>query len=97
MIPAMRVVASTGATRLIQAKGGSLYVWPHRARCCGAVTMLRTSSRPPGGKTFRVVAEDGFELHLPAGLARLPEELHLEVRRCPRRVEAYWNGCAWVD
>jgi hypothetical protein len=38
---------------------------------------------------------DGFELHVPADL-RLPAELHLEARRFPRRVEAYWNGCAWV-
>ena len=46
--------------------------------------------------TFRQLATDGFELYVPAGLARLPEELHLEVQRFPRRVEAYWNGCAWL-
>jgi hypothetical protein len=33
---------------------------------------------------------------VPASLARLPDELHVEVRRFPRRVEAYWNGCAWI-
>jgi hypothetical protein len=26
----------------------------------------------------------------------LPDELHLEARRFPRRIEAYWNGCAWI-
>jgi hypothetical protein len=92
----MRVIASSEATGLIHATGGRLYVWPHRPRCCGAVTVLRTSSRPPRGTTFRQLAVDGFDLHVPAGLARLPEELHLEVRRFPRRVEAYWNGCAWL-
>jgi len=92
----MRVIASPEAAGLIRATGGRIYVWPHRARCCGAVTVLRASSRPPHGMTFRPVAEDGYELNLPAGLGRLPEELHLELRRFPRRVEAYWNGCAWV-
>ena len=93
----MRVVATAEAGRLIRAAGGGLYVWPHRARCCGAVTVLRTSTRPPAGKAFRRVAgaADGFELHVPEDL-RLPAELHLEARRFPRRVEAYWNGCAWV-
>lgn len=93
----MRVIASGSAARLIEETGGSLYVWPTRPRCCGAVKVLRTSHRPPRGKTFRRVAEAaGLELYVPAGLARLPDELHLELRRFPRRVEAYWNGCAWV-
>jgi hypothetical protein len=26
----------------------------------------------------------------------MPDELHLEVRRYPRRVEPYWNGGASV-
>ena len=38
----------------------------------------------------------GFELFLPRTLARLPEELQIEARRFPRRIEAYWDGCAWV-
>ncbi len=93
----MRVVASEPAARLIEESGGRLYVWPSRPRCCGAVTLLRTSSTPPTGAQFRLAASTGrFELLVPSGLARLPEELHLEVRRFPRRVEAYWNGCAWV-
>jgi hypothetical protein len=92
----MHVIASSQAAALIQATGGRLYVWPHRGRCCGGVTVLRTASRPPHGMAFRPLATDGFELYVPAGLARLPEELHFEVQRFPRRVEAYWNGCAWL-
>jgi hypothetical protein len=93
----MRVVASAPAARLIDESGGRLYVWPTRPRCCGAVTTLRTSSTPPKGAEFRLAAVgDGFDVFVPAGLARLPEELHLESRRFPRRVDAYWNGCAWV-
>ena len=93
----MRVVVSDPAVDLIAARGGRLYVWLKKGRCCGALTTLATSSEPPGGKEFSLAAADErLELYVPAGLAGLPEELHLDVRRFPRRVEAYWNGCAWV-
>jgi hypothetical protein len=35
-------------------------------------------------------------VHLPRGLTRLRDELHIELRRFPRRLESYWDGCAWV-
>ncbi len=93
----MRLVVSDPAAELIDERGGRLYVWPRKARCCGALTTLATSSQPPQRQEFRrVPASERFELFLPARLARLPDELHLETRRFPRRVEAYWNGCAWV-
>ena len=37
-----------------------------------------------------------FELFLPAGLGELPHTLEIEYRRFPKRIEAFWNGCAWV-
>lgn len=93
----MRVVVSDPAADLIKEHGGRLYVWLKKGRCCGAFTTLATCSEPPRGKEFsRTAADEGFELYLPAGLTRLPDELHLDVRRFPRRVDAYWNGCAWV-
>ena len=68
-----------------------------RARCCGGTTTLASSGEPPAGVEFRRVSSgDGIEVFLPAQLGRLPDELHVEARRFPRRVEAYWNGCAWV-
>jgi len=93
----MRVVVSEPARRLIAERGGRLYVRTNRSRCCGGgVTRLVTSSEPSAGVEFRRAVEaDGFELFLPARLARLPDELHVEVRR-RSRVEAFWNGCAWV-
>jgi hypothetical protein len=46
---------------------------------------------------FRRAAVDELELYLPATLGRLPDELHLELRgRRRKRVEAYWDGCAFV-
>ena len=97
MIREMRVVVSEPAAQVIEEQGGRLYVWLKRARCCGSLTTLEAASSAPPGKEFRPV-EGGanFELFLPAHLSRLPDELHLEVRRRPHRIEAYWNGCAWV-
>jgi hypothetical protein len=93
----MRVVASQPAVDLITERGARLYVWLARSRCCGAVTRLAASPTPPDGREFRRSgATDLFELYLPAGLDREPAELHVETRRFPRRIEAYWNGCGWV-
>jgi hypothetical protein len=93
----MRVVASDQAAELIAERGGRLYVWLTKGSCCGAVMTLAAASEPKPGKEFRAVAvTDRFELYVPSALARLPDELHLEVRRFPRRIEAYWDGCAWV-
>jgi len=93
----MRVVVSESAGELIQARGGRLYVWLKRAQCCRSVTTLATASEPPVERTFRRVESGGpFELYLPTGLVRLPDELHLDVGRRRRRVEAYWDGCVWV-
>jgi hypothetical protein len=93
----MRVVASDPAAALIKERGGRVYVWLKKGRCCGGVTTLGTSSEPPRRKEFvRVEADEQFELYLDARIPRLPDELHFELRRFPRRVEAYWNNCAWV-
>jgi hypothetical protein len=93
----VRVVASEPALELIAEQGGRLYVWPQKARCCGGLTTLVTACEPPPGKEFRRAETcDRFELYLPAGLAPLPDELHVEAHRFPRRIESYWNGCAWV-
>jgi hypothetical protein len=93
----MRIVVSDPAAELIGERGGRLYVWPRRALCCGAVTRLTAASEPRPDTAFRRVdGGNDVELYVPEGLNPLPEELHLEVRRFPRRIEAYWNGCAWV-
>jgi hypothetical protein len=94
----MRVLASAQAAAMIQEEGGRLYVWLKRRRCCGAVTTLAASTEPPASKDFRLVDRGAdFELYIPSALTHVPEELHLDLRRFPRRVEAYWNGCAWVS
>jgi hypothetical protein len=93
----MRVIAPDPAVQLIEQRGGRLFVWPTRSRCCGALARLESSTEPPPNRVFRQVdAGSAFELFLPERLVSLPEELHVAIRRFPRRVEAYWNGCAWI-
>jgi len=93
----MRLVVSDAAADLIREHGGRLYVSVRRSRCCRGVQTLSTACDQPAGGEFRRVAEnDGLEVYVPAHLSPLPDELHVDVGRFPRRVEAFWNGCAWV-
>jgi hypothetical protein len=92
----MRVVVTERAGELIDSAGGRLYVWIRRGRCCGNAT-LRASTTAPRDRQFRRAATSTrFDLFLPSGLSRFPDELHIDARRFPTRVEAYWDGCAWV-
>ena len=94
----MRLVAPDSAVDFIQEHGGRLYIWTRRNRCCGGgFSTLGAATEAPLKIEFRRADQQaGLELYVPAALGRLPDELHVEGRRFPRRVEAYWNGCAWV-
>ena len=92
----MRIVVSPHAAEAIEEQGGRLYVWPERSRCCGGTTTLAASTSPPAKRDFRLEASVGFELYVPTRLTRLPDELHVDARGRSRRIQAYWNGCAWV-
>jgi hypothetical protein len=92
----VRVVASPEALGFVSERGGRLFVWTRTQRCCHGVTRLEAATEPPPQRRFRRVPADGLELYLPAGLDRLPDELVVEARGRRRRVEAYWDGCAWV-
>ena len=93
----MHVVASDEAREVIAERGGRLYVSVTSTRCCHPVQTLEAKTDVSHPDTFRSLGDDaGFELLVPANLARLPEELVVEARRFPRRVEAFWDGCAWV-
>ena len=93
----MRLVVSRPASDLTAEQGGRLFVWVTRNGSCVGGTRLKTATSPPAGKEFRRLESSAdFELYLPLFLTRLPDELHVEARRFPRRVESYWDGCAWV-
>ena len=92
----MRVIASPEAVELVHLRGGRLFVWTKRGRCCGAgLTWLEASIENPGGRDFERI-DAPFDLYVALG-GHGPEELHVDAcGRRRRRVEAYWNGCAWV-
>lgn len=89
----MELLASDAVVDWVRARGGALYVWPRKARCCGGTVELRASTEQPD-KVFRRVEARGIELYLTVGLPD-PESLHIEVSR-RGRVRAFWNGLAWV-
>ncbi len=93
----MRVVASDDARELIGRCGGRLYVSIKSQRCCHPVQTLATATAVSDPERFRSLGDEaGFEVLVPEALAKLPDELVVETRRFPRRIEAFWDGCAWV-
>jgi hypothetical protein len=93
----MRLVATPEATEFVADTGGRLFLSLRSGRCCRSVTWLDASTDADDLREWRKVAGGGFEVFVSDGLSRLPDELHVELRRFPRRrVEAYWDGCAYV-
>jgi len=95
----LRLVASDDALAFVRERGGRLYVWTKRHRCCGgALTLVESSTEPRRGREFKRLAVAGLEVYVPTTMHELPSELHLTLRRFPTaRVRAFWNGCAWVS
>jgi hypothetical protein len=91
----VRVVASPEAREVVREGGGRLFVWARRSRCCGSITYLRASTEAPEREFRRVEAGD-INVYLAAGIRELPKELHVEVHGRRKRLEAYWDGCAYV-
>ena len=93
----MRLVVSEPASALITERGGRLYVWPKRGSLLRGCYAPRIREHTAGRKKYRRVdAAGGCEVYVPTGLARLPEQLQVELKRYPRRIESYWDGCAFV-
>jgi len=95
----VRVVASREAGAYVREHGGRLWVWTRTTRCCRArLTFLEASTARREGPFRRFGCDEGFDVYVPAGLPRLPHELHVDLHRFPRaRVAAYWDNCAWVE
>jgi hypothetical protein len=94
----MRVTATPEVATLVRERGGRLFVWPDRQRCCQGATYLLTGSDPPPNRDFREVeGSHGFDLWFEPGSHRPPDELNLGVRGWrTKRVEAYWDGGVFV-
>lgn len=94
----MRVLATEDVRSYIGERGGLLFVWVKRCTPIrGALRFLHTSTEPPADALeWQRVETKGFLVFLPPGL-RPPHELHLVVKGLlRRRVEAFWDGCAFV-
>jgi hypothetical protein len=95
----LRVVASPAALRFIGEAGGMLFVWPTRSRSFRlALTLLEASCEPPScALEYRRIEVGSFLLFFHPSLRELPSELHVDIRgRYHPRVEAYWDGLAFV-
>ena len=93
----MDLMISAEARRLIAEGGGKLFVYPGIA-CCGGTRYIKTSTLPPQGAAggFSMDA-DGIDVWVQPANGVLPEVLEVEARgRKRQRLEAYWNGCAFV-
>jgi hypothetical protein len=93
----MQVIATDDARLFVDERGGRLYVAVKKARCCGGAMTLTADTSVRRPDDYRSLGRDaGFELLVPRDLARLPDTLEIEARRFPLRIEAYWDGCAWI-
>ena len=80
----------------MQDRGGKLYVWAKKIRCCGGSVIFLETSNEAGERPFRRVPTDGIELYLDERM-REPNELELDVGGLRgKHVHAYWDGCAYV-
>jgi len=96
----MRLEVSSEADEWIRERGGRVWVWAERPRlCCGGAPafMHAATLPPPRLSDFTVLRSVDLEVWFRAAGGRRPDvlEVGLRGRRHPR-VEAYWEGCAFV-
>ena len=93
----MEIEATADALKLIRARGGMLFVWIEAGM--RGLRFLRTSTEPPPDALDweRNETEEGFLIFTPPKM-RMPLTLGLEVRGflTKLRINALWNGCAFV-
>lgn len=110
----VKVVSTPDADAFVREHGGRLWIWldPHgglggpatiyllaateRPGTSKATSRLKSARRPHRFKAFPV---EGFdELLFDHGKFDPPEELHLVLKRFPkRRIDAFWDGKIFVD
>ena len=94
----VEVVAPDEVRDFVATHGGRLFVWisVHPGVPC-AICLLEASLEPPARRDldFRRIGAPGFDLYLEARQRIWPKRMEFALRR-RRRVEAYWNGLAWI-
>jgi hypothetical protein len=107
----VEIIASHEALEFVRGTGGRLWVWldPHGGLGSPYIYLM-TATEPPGATKatrrlrsarrphrFRTYPVQDVDILLDAGRLEPQQELHLELKRFPRRrVEAYWNGAIFV-
>ncbi len=92
----VEITASDEARDTIVAHGGRVFVWisVHPGIPC-AFCLLEVSFQPPKRDFgFRRLHGPGFDVYLESTQRIWPRKL--EFARRWRRIEAYWNGLAWI-
>jgi hypothetical protein len=95
----MLVEATPGAVAFVREHGGQLFVWPTAHRSFRlTLTLLDASTEPPDRVLeYRRIDTGDFLLFLHPAIRRLPGLLQIELRGHRHdRVEAYWEGLAYV-
>jgi hypothetical protein len=108
----MKIVTSPKAAGFISEQGGKVWVWldPRRG-LVGSFVWLEAHTEPPGAsrKTkftrssrrphrFATIEAEGIEVHYDWGRLDPPDELLLELKGIVNKhLEAYWDGCVFVD
>ena len=93
----IEIVAPDEVGEFVAAHGGLLFVWVStHPGMLFVPCMLEASLEPPRRRdlAFRRVKAPGFDLFLEGTRKTWPKVLEFALRR--RRVEAYWNGMAWI-
>ena len=109
----VKVVADADVAEFVNANGGTLWVWldPHGGLGGPALIYLDAATERPGSTRasrrrrsarrphrFKTYEAEGFELLFDHGKFDPPEELHLVVKRFPKRhIDAFWDGIIFVD
>ena len=95
----VEVEAPADVRDFVAAHGGRLFVWisVHRGIGC-PLCLLETSLEPPAGRDRRLPAGRRAGIRaLPGGHGSASGRSRMEFAlRRHRRVEAYWNGLAWI-
>jgi hypothetical protein len=92
----VEMVAPAEVRDYVAAHGGRVFVWISVHRGFPAtICLLDASLEPPKGDMgFRRISAPGFDVYLEATQRIWPKTMEFGLRR--RRVEAYWNGLAWI-
>ena len=109
----VKVIAEADVAEFVNANGGTLWVWldPHGGLGGPALIYLDAATERPGSTRasrrrrsarrphrFKTYEAEGFELLFDHGKFDPPDELHLVVKRFPKRhIDAFWNGIIFVD